>query len=209
MEKNIVSTVQSIIGLANPQFASFTYLSKSDKSVARYNVILGSSYLNLLNKSITELEILMAEVKDQTTLEFQAMTAIMKSLLKSKTAKEEGTQSDDYTKKGQYTPIHNGLNVNQTDNSLQLFGLLQSKVVLKKGEDRKPVNSRPLTVAKNKIRKLLSISKFREFALDCSNVDSARINGDTLEITPSLSQFKDIGFDLNEVPTIAREWVGV
>jgi len=204
MEKNIVSTVQEVIGLNHPQFASFTYLSKSDKSVSRYTVILGATYLNLLRKSITELEILMGEVTDKTTIEFQGMVEVMKSLTKSVVAHENGEQNEDYTKKGQYTPVHNGLNINQTDNTLQLFGLLHSKVVLKKGEDRKPVKSRPLTIAKNAARRLLSISKFREFALDCSNVESARINGETLEITPNLAQFKEVGFDLSDATEAAE-----
>jgi hypothetical protein len=204
MEKNIVSTVQEIIGLNNPQFASFTYLSKTDNSIARYTVILGSKYINLLEKSITALEILINGVTDRTTLEFQAMTEVMASLQKSLTAHKAGTQSEDYTKKGQYTPIHNGLNVNTTDNSLQLFGLLQSKVVLKAGDPRKPVKSKPLTVAKNKVRKELPISKFREFALDCSNVESARINGEVLEITPSLAQFAEIGFDLSTAAPVVE-----
>ena len=69
-------------------------------------------------------------------------------------------------------------------NHFQLFGLAHTKTVLVEGE-YKTVNSRPLTVEQNKIRKQLSISKFREFALDLGNVDSARVNGETLELVPA------------------------
>ena len=44
----------------------------------------------------------------------------------------------------------------------------------------KPVKSRPLTVAKNKLRKNLPVGKFREFALEYLNV--VKLNGETLEL---------------------------
>jgi hypothetical protein len=100
-------------------------------------------------------------------------------LEKSIEANSNGEQSADYTKAGQYIPLGAGLNLNSQDNTLQLFGLIQSKVVLQPGE-YKPVKSSPLTIAKNLIRKKLSIGKFREFALDVGNIHGARIDGETL-----------------------------
>ena len=107
----------------------------------------------------------------------------MASLKKTLAAHEAGTQNEDYTKKGQYVSIGNGLNLNTADNTLQLFGLAHSKVVLVKGE-YPTVNSRPLTIEQNKIKEQLSISKFREFALDLSQVAQCKINGNTLEMEP-------------------------
>lgn len=182
MKSNIAEVAKAVKSIVGCQFASLTYLSKTDKSLARYTVNLGFSYHNAVLKSVTELEIIMAEMVDKTTLAYQAAVEVMESLKKTLAAHANGEQNDDYTKKGQYIPIGNGLNLNTTDNTIQLFGLLQSKVVLVEGE-RKPVKSKPLTIEKNKIRKQLTVSKFREFALDNENVAGVKVNGQTMEFT--------------------------
>ena len=101
---------------------------------------------------------------------------------KSIAAHKAGEQSSDYTKKDQYTNIGSGVNINKNDGSLQVFGLLQSKVLLQAGIERKPVKSKPLTIAKKAIEYTLSKSKFREFALDTGNIQSVRLDGETLVI---------------------------
>jgi len=202
MKNNIVEMVKAIAEIPTCQFASLTYLSKSDKSLARYTVNLGFSYHKAVEKSVTELEIIM---KDLTpgTLEHQAAEAVVASLQKTLAAHAEGKQNEDYTKAGQYIPVASGLNINTTDNTVQLFGLLHSKVVLQEGT-RKEVKSSPMTIAKNKIRYQLTVSKFREFALDAENVAKMTVNGSTIEMTPSLALFKDVGFDLSD-SVIAKE----
>jgi len=197
--KNIVSAIANIQGC---QFASLTYLSKTDGSIARYTVNLGFSYHKAVEKSVTELEILMGDIVAGSP-EMIAAEAVMASLKKTLAAHAEGTQNDDYTKKGQYIPLVNGLNLN-TDNTLQLFGLLQAKVVLVPGT-RKVVKSSPATIAKNKIRKQLTISKFREFALDATNVAGARVNGNSIELlAPTSLTDTTTGFVVNPVVPVAE-----
>lgn len=183
--KNIIAEItKQVSAIQGCKFVSLTYLSKGTKELARHTLNLGFSYHNLVLKSITELEILMAEnVETWSALTKQAAEEVMASLRKTVEAHARGEQNEDYTKKGQYIPIVNGINLNTTDNTIQLFGLAHTKTVLVAGE-YKTVNSRPLTVEKDKIRKQLSISKFREFALDLGNVDSARVNGETIELVP-------------------------
>jgi len=185
MENKIAQIAKAISSLKNVQFASLTYLSKSANELARYTVNLGFSYHKAVEKSVTELEILMAEnAGTWGELEKQAAEEVMASLKKTLEAHAHGEQNDDYTKKDQYVHIGNGLNLNSNDNTLQLFGLVNSKVVITEGE-RKAVKSKPLTIAKNKIRKQLSMSKFREFALDESQISGVKINGDSIELTPA------------------------
>lgn len=181
--KNLIAQIaKQLATVEGTQFASFTYLSKKANELARHTLILGFSYHKLVEKSVTELEILMADNADKwTPLQKQAADNVMASLKKTLAAHERGEQNEDYTKKGQYVSIGNGLNLNTNDNTLQLFGLAHNKVVLVEGVYPK-VNSRPLTIAQNEIKDQLSISKFREFALDLSQVAQARINGNTLEM---------------------------
>ena len=181
--KNLIAQIASEIAkIQGNKFVAFTYLSKSAGELARHTLSVGFNYGNLVDKSITELEILMQENDATwTPLQKQAAANVMASLRKTKDAHARGEQNEDYTKKGQYVSIGNGLNLNTTDNTLQLFGLSHSKTVLVAGT-YKAVNSRPLTIAQNEIKSQLSVSKFREFALDLSQVAGCRINGQTLEL---------------------------
>jgi hypothetical protein len=184
MAKNlnlIAQITKAVRGIEVCQFASLTYLSKKHGELARYTVNLGFSYHKLIEKSKTELEILIGENENVwNPLQKQAAAEVLASLNKTLEAHANGEQNADYTKKDQYIPIGNGLNLNTVDNTIQLFGLVQNKVVLVPGVYPK-VNSQPLTVEKDKIRKQLSVSKFREFALDASQVEQAKVNGQMLE----------------------------
>ena len=182
--KLIAEITKAVTGIKACQFASLTYLSKKHGELARYTVNLGFSYHNLVEKSVTELEILIAENSAKwSALQNEAAQNVMASLKKTLAAHAVGEQNEDYTKKGQYIPIGNGVNLNTTDNTIQLFGLVQSKVTLVEGV-YPVVNSRPLTIEQNKIRKQLSISKFREFALDLSQIGQVKVNGQTMEMEP-------------------------
>ena len=185
MSKHLIAEItKAVTGIKACQFASLTYLSKKHGELARYTVNLGFSYHNLVEKSVTELEILIRENETVwTPLQKQAAAEVMASFKKTLSAHARGEQNEDYTKKGQYIPIGNGVNLNTTDNTIQLFGLVQSKKVLVEGI-YPTVNSRPLTLAKQAVTKQLSISKFREFALDLSQVAQVKVNGDTLDMEP-------------------------
>jgi hypothetical protein len=191
--QNIIDTLSNI---TTSKFASFTYKSKSDGGVARYTLVLGISYINLLESSKLELEIRLA-ANEFTGIDLTAAKEVLASINKSLEAHKNGTQNDDYTKKGQYTNIGGGVNVNNEDNSFQVFGLVQSKVVLIPGT-KKNVKSAPLTIAKNNIRKLLPISKFREFAFDFGNIKIVKANGETTEIVETTESY-EFAPDINAV----------
>lgn len=198
----IIQLIREVAGQA--QFASFTYKTKETLSkktgeitkggeVARYVVILGAKYDNLLEKSLlaaqlltdNDLKVIAIEEANDYLDELNpeilrnAKQKVIDSLLKSIEAHKKGEQNEDYTKAGQYISLGNGLNVNSSDDTLQMFGLVQSKVILKKGV-YKHVNSAIETIATNAIRKSLPIGKFREFALDTGNIHSVKLNGNTL-----------------------------
>ena len=176
---NSVEIIKNLLN-AGPGFASFTYKSKSDNSIARYTLNLGFKYISLLEKSIQELQTKM-DLKEFSNESLLAANEVMNSLQKSLEAHKNGTQSDDYTRKGLMTPLGNGVSINQ-DDSIQIFGLVQSKKIISEGTPKKEVKSKPITILKNQIKKDLPISKFREFALDKGAMQVMRINGDTIEI---------------------------
>ncbi len=167
------------------QFVSFTYLSKGAGELARHTLNVGFNYHTAVEKSVSELETIIALESDTwSELQKTAAVNVMASLKKTLAAHAVGEQNADYTKAGQYIPICNGINVNSNDGSIQCFGLKHTKVVLVPGV-YPHVNSRPLTLAQNEIRNQLTVGKFREFALDEDTIAEVKMSGDTYEFVPA------------------------
>lgn len=184
-QQNIIAEVaRAIAQIQGAQFLSFTYLSKGAGELARHTLIAGFNYHTLVEKSVKELETIIAlESAGWNELQKTAANNVLASLNKTLAAHERGEQNEDYTKRNQYVPIGNGMNLNTNDNTIQLFGLAHAKAVLVPGV-YPHVNSRPLTLAQNEVRNRLSVAKFREFAVDPENVASVRVNGNTIEFVP-------------------------
>ena len=154
------------------RFISFTYRAKGDNSLARY-VLQIVNFRKVYNDDLLALELMDKKAFNETKA--QAFKEVKESLEKSLELglgnNPEYTRKNTDCKVGIFTLTSKGLNVK---------GLVKSKVVLEKGEDKKPVNSSLKTIYKNEIRKELKISKIREFCLD--NVKIARLNGETIEL---------------------------
>jgi hypothetical protein len=181
--ENIVAEItKAVTAIKGCRFASLTYLGTKSNELARYTVNFGFSYHQAVEKSKLELELLMQENKDTwTPLEHEAAAEQMASLNETLAAHARGEQNKNYTKKGQYIPLGGGANLNTKDNTIQMFGLVLTKVTLVEGVYPK-VNSAPLTIAKAKLRKRLAIGNFREFAIDEGRVAQMKVNGDVIEI---------------------------
>jgi len=68
-----------------------------------------------------------------------------------------------------YTIISNGVKVHNTTGDVYVFGKKVAKDVLKKGE-YKVVKSRPLTIAKNELRKDMESAKYRQFIIKADKI---------------------------------------
>ena len=173
---NLVPAVQLIAalgGIHGCKFASLTYTAKESGEVARHTVLLGFNYRTAVENSLAELEIRRPNLSGIDAIAADELLLSFRKTL-------NGTQ-DGYTKAETYADTAvKGLKVNTVDNSLQLFGLTQSKVVLVPGTF-KTVNSSLKTIAKNELRKSLPIGKFREYALDNGAIHAARVNGEVIE----------------------------
>lgn len=191
MNNEIKILVEQVAQLAGNRFASLVYTSKETGEVARHTILIGFSYHNAVVKSLAELATLRFEDvshgsrhadTDFTANDFaDAKRAVGDSLQKTLDAHAIGEQNADYTKADVYVSLFNGLSVSKTDGSFKLFGLSINKVVLKNGI-YKSVKSKPLTLAKNAIRRALPVGKFREYALDENTVAKAKLNGETIEM---------------------------
>ncbi len=164
------------------KYISLEY-TNSNEETARYTLQTGFSYKKVVEKSLLELIVSnTADVIDDL-IEVSAINDLKDSFQKTL----NGTQ-DQYTKAGYYTKFKDesgntvsGLKINHKNNKVHLNGLIHSKVVIKKGKDKKySVSKNPVIAKKQEIRKTLSISKFREFKLDVEVLSTAKLNGDVL-----------------------------
>jgi hypothetical protein len=162
------------------KFASLTYVSKETGERARYTIILNGNYQNVLENSLLELEIQRPSLSGLAATACDELIASVKQSIESHA---KGEQNPAYTKKNQYFVVAEApaLKVSLVDGTMEISGLAHAKVVLEEGEPRKPVNSKPLTIEKNRLRKQLAIGKFRTFAVE--NLEGVRLNGETLEFS--------------------------
>ena len=173
-----MSLFKMLQGVTGVQFASLTYRTKATDELARYTLLLGASVENAYAGDLQKVEDALPTLTD--SLDVQAATEIINSLRQSL---DKGIGNNDaYTLQGVYASTGiPGVFINTNDNALHLRNVfVQSKVVLQEGKPRKAVNSKPLTIAKDNLKKMLGLrsNKLRQFALD--NITKARVNGDTI-----------------------------
>ena len=78
--KNLVAEItKQIAQIKGTRFVSLTYLSKSANELARFTVNIGFSYHNLVEKSVTELELLIDESQSNWTQQRSVVTPIRRS----------------------------------------------------------------------------------------------------------------------------------
>jgi hypothetical protein len=158
------------------KFASFKYTAKESGEVARHTLILGADSEVLYEKDIQALNDLMPSLDG---IDKEAAVAILKS--RQKSLQVGIGNNPDYTCAGVYVNPEGckGVRVHVVTGALYVSGLQEHKTVLVPGTF-KEVNSKPLTIAKRGIEKLLPSGRFRLFKL--SNVTAAKLNGEVLEI---------------------------
>jgi hypothetical protein len=111
----------------------------------------------------------------------EACEALMASIRKSLDSNKLGTVSEDYTKKDTYNPTDvPGVKENKNNGTLELSGLLHSKVILEAGQPRKAVKSSELTLAKNWLKRQTPQGNYRSFKIE--NIQTMKMNGETLEV---------------------------
>lgn len=177
---NIVERLrEEIKGRGCPQFASFTYVAKPSGSrlteeKARHVVLLGADLEELYRKDV---EVLRALTPSLDGLRLQAAMQLLESreesLSKGIGENDAATSADSYI-----TLDCPGLKVHLPTGNVHVMGLKVSKVVLVEANYR-TVKSKPLTIEKDAVRKLLPSSRLRQFCL--ANETVVRINHQTLE----------------------------
>lgn len=172
--------IKALSGLrANATFLSVNGYKNESDEVADYNIVFHISYKNAIEKSLAILE----PLETTNELEATAKQELINSLKKSLADMEEvPVEAVDDT----YTHITNdngtyikGIKIHNATNTLHLYGLVVSKKVIAEG-NYKNKNRRPLTVVKDNMKRLLPISKFRQFKIVPGRVENISVEKLTL-----------------------------
>jgi hypothetical protein len=190
---NTIETITEIIDRLSvsqtSQFIGLTYTSVSGRVKPETSRMVINTNVNLervYKEDLQKAQDLLPTLTDP--IEVQACNEIIASLQKSL---DKGIGNNpEFTRKNNVERVNGTLReVNRKDGTeaVEICGIVRSKKILIEGEFKK-VNSRPKTIAKNKIKKLLDLgtSKIRTLTIDLSKIAGIRHNGDTIELCDEL-----------------------
>lgn len=165
------STLLSIRGYRNEQ-----------GEISDQQIVFHMSYRNALQKSIDKLEAMTMS----NELEQQAKDDL---LISFRTSLEKNEEESIEERVDAYKHFYNddgssirGIKLHIKSETLHIYGSVINKRIIMPTTYKK-VNSRPLTVAKAKLRSLMPIGRFRQFKITPFQVDSIRVEG--MELLPS------------------------
>lgn len=156
-------------------FVSIKGYTNQQGEVADHVFNIGADYNKAKEadiKFLQELDLTKGQWNSDMVTMAQAKADLIKSLTKADEVRSQA-QAD------AYTHICKGVKVHNQNGCLYVYGNRVNKVIHKQGE-YKSVNSRPLTIAKDELRKLLKTGKFRQFIM--AEATSFKANGETMEV---------------------------
>jgi hypothetical protein len=162
-------------------FLSILGYRNEASEVADYSIVFHMSYENALRRSLVALESVVPSTDYESIAKQELMVSYQTSLDKMATTAVEEID-DNYTRffdeDGKYIK---GVKLHTTTGTMHLYGLINHKRVLMPGQ-YKTSNRRPLTIAKDKMRRLCPVNKFRQFRITPEQVD--RISVENLSLLP-------------------------
>jgi len=156
---------------------SFLYTTKGTGETSKYQINFGVDYHNACAQDKIALE----SYIPTNDLEVTAKDEMLQSLTETLTL---GVSSS-YTNADKFVPIGKGMRQHIETNELYVWGFVQSKEqVAPPTNPKKPVNSRPLTLAKKAIEKACDFKrlKFGQFILNPEHIAGIVTCGDHVEI---------------------------
>lgn len=145
------------------KFVGIEYRNKQNE-LSKYVVLVGISYSNWVDKKIVALSSMESSDFESISIDkgfdlatiIEAKNSLLDALNKNKNKETASNQSK--AQNDTYTTLASGLRMHIETKDFQLYGLLISKTVIEKGEPKKAVNSKDLTLAKRAIESYLNFS---------------------------------------------------
>jgi hypothetical protein len=155
-------------------FLSLMGYRNEHSEVADHNIIFHISYESALKRSIIALQPIVPASDLETTAKEELLASFKQSLANLKeTPMEELEDAYDHFKDEDGSYIK-GVKLHRESDTLHLYGLEVQKRIIMPGIYKK-VNKRPLTIAKDKLKKLCPVSKFRQFIITPNRVEKISV----------------------------------
>jgi hypothetical protein len=148
------------------------YRSQSSE-IADYTLCFHMSYKNALEKSIATLEAMSLSNDIDRQAREELLASYRKSLSNPEPIEERESAYDYFVNDDGSTV--KGIKIHRDTGTLHIYGLLHQKRVLMPGIPKKPINSKPLTIAKRRLESVCSVGRFRQFKITSENVDSISV----------------------------------
>lgn len=162
-------------------FLSLLGYRNSYGEVADYSIVFHIGYENALMRSISYLQTVDTPDDLSRLARMELIDGYKKSLTKMALTPVEEIE-DAYTRFFDEDGRHiKGVKLHTETSTLHLYGLLNSKRISIPGQYPNR-NKRPLTIAKDKLRKGCPVEKFRQFRITPYEVDLIRV--ERLELLP-------------------------
>lgn len=162
----------------NSTFLTLKSYRNEHSEVADYSIVFHMSYENALQKSISTLE----QYVPANDVEAKAKNELLESFHNSLNKMEETPIEeieDGYTRFYDNGKYIKGVKMHTESGTLHLYGLVSQKKILVPGSYPKK-NKRELTIAKDKLRYMCAVGKFRQFKILPQNVDSIKVENVSL-----------------------------
>lgn len=157
------------------------YKSVETSEISNFQLAFHMSYANALERAILDLECFIPDNELQVQAKEELLASYKKSFDKTNEPAEE-LVGDHYRRvTDAYGKTIKGIKIHNESNNLHLFGRLVHKQVITPGI-YKPSNPRPLTIAKDEIRKNFAVNKFRQFVIKPGQFDSITVEKMTLTL---------------------------
>lgn len=172
----------------NSTFITLSGYRNDHNEVADYSVLFNASYENALKRSLMILESKVPGDETEARAKKELMASWEKSLERIKGTPLDEV-SDAYIRfEGKDGKPINGVKVHSKTGALYLYGLVVHKRVTSAGSYPHD-NRKPLTIAKDNLRNLCPISRFRQFKINQEQLDCVSINNLSL-LPPKTSSKK-------------------
>lgn len=154
------------------------YRSAESGELADYQIAFHMSYASALRRSIEAVEAHVPEDALHATAKEEVLASYRASLAKIEAGEEPVGDAYDRVTSADGSHVK-GIKIHRESGKLHLFGLLVRKTVREPGTF-KASNKRPLTEAKDALRKLGPVSRFRQFVIDPSHVECIAVENMTV-----------------------------
>lgn len=149
--------------------------------VADYSIVFHMNYKNAIKRSIVVMKGLVPNDDLEAQAREELLLSFKTSLRKMEETPEEELQDYFHHFKNDNGSYIKGVKLHIETNILHLYGLVNHKRVLLPG-DYPEINRRPLTIVKDKLRRMCPVGKFRSFRMTPDQVNS--ISVENLSLLP-------------------------